>query len=250
LLDINMPGMDGYEVCRRLKASPATQNIPVIFISANTQEEDERLGLELGAVDYLTKPFRLPIVRARVRTHVALKQKTDALEKLSSLDGLTGIANRLRFDEHLDYEWRQGLRMLKPLSLIMVDIDFFKNYNDNYGHGSGDECLRKVAATLASFAQRPRDMVARYGGEEFVALLPETPFTDAQLLAERMRMGIELMNIPHAFSPVADRVTISMGLATASPTHRFRSKFLLEAADQALYQAKKETRNALRSINL
>ena len=141
LLDIVMPDMDGYEVCRRLKASKRTQNIPVIFITGKSEEADETMGLELGAVDYITKPFSLPIVKARVKTHMELKRHRDILENLSALDGLTGIPNRRRFDEFFEREWLRALREPALLSMIIIDIDFFKAFNDNYGHQAGDEVL-------------------------------------------------------------------------------------------------------------
>lgn len=141
LLDIMMPGMDGYEVCRRLKEDKVTEKIPVIFITSKNSEEDEAVGLELGAVDYFTKPFRIPIIKARIKNHLELKRKSDILASLSFTDGLTGVANRRRFDEAVEYEWKRAQRSSQPLSLILIDIDDFKLYNDNYGHLAGDECL-------------------------------------------------------------------------------------------------------------
>lgn len=250
LLDVNMPDMDGNEVCRQLKSEKVTKDIPVIFITTNTEEEDEKRGLELGAVDYITKPFRLPIVLARVRTHVELKLKSDALERLSHMDGLTQIANRMRFDDAFEREWRQGLRERKPMSLLMIDIDYFKNFNDHYGHGSGDECLRRVARCMVGFAQRPRDLVARYGGEEFVGLFPQTDLHGAERIGEAMRTSVEALAIPHAYSLVSPHVTISLGLASVTPSRDSPPSLLLESADQALYLAKRASRNTLRCIAL
>jgi len=190
LLDILMPEMDGYEVCRRLKATPSTRNIPIIFLTAKGDVADETLGLAIGAVDYIIKPVSIPIVQARVRTHVELKRRGDILETLSMRDGLTGIANRRRFDDTLERAWRQALRNASPISLIMADIDHFKAYNDTYGHMAGDECLRSVAHTLANCLNRPGDLAARYGGEEFAMVLEDTKLTGASHLAEEMRQAV------------------------------------------------------------
>jgi diguanylate cyclase (GGDEF)-like protein len=250
LLDIMMPEMDGYEVCRRLKAEHKTKNIPVIFITAMNQEEDETKGLEIGAVDYITKPFSMAIVKARVRTHLELKRHRDILENLSSLDGLTAILNRRRFDEVLQTEWRHCQREGSPLSLVMIDIDYFKNFNDKRGHQAGDDCLKRVAKTLADSVRRPMDIVARYGGEEFAAILPKTDRDGSIFVAEIMRNNIEALNISHPDSSVSDYVTISLGSATVVPDNRLSSDILVKAADDALFQAKREGRNCVRGIDL
>lgn len=164
LLDIMMPEMDGYEVCRKLKTDPLLRDIPVIFITAKSQQEDEATGLELGAVDYITKPFSPGIVRLRVRNHLELKRQRDLLGRLSFLDGLTGLPNRRGFDEFLSREWRRAVRNKSHISIVMIDIDKFKDYNDSYGHLAGDDCLKKVAAILENSLDRAADFVARYGG--------------------------------------------------------------------------------------
>jgi diguanylate cyclase (GGDEF)-like protein len=243
LLDVMMPDMDGYEVCRRLKQAPETQNVPVIFVTAKADAIDEEYGLNLGAVDYIAKPFHLPIVAARVRNHINLKIKTDLLESQAMLDGLTNIPNRRRFDETFESEWKRALRSGTPLSLIMADIDFFKRYNDNYGHGIGDDCLKKVAASLANSIDRPSDLVARYGGEEFVAILPDTDATGARAMAERFRSHVEQMKITHEFSEVSKFVTVSVGLACVIPTLEMAPEAVLMKADEMLYQAKESGRN-------
>lgn len=243
LLDVMMPEMDGYEVCRQMKQSPDTRNIPIIFVTAKTETADEELGLNLGAVDYIAKPFHLPIVSARVRNHINLKMKTDLLESQAMLDGLTNIPNRRRFDEIFEAEWRRSHRSGTPLSLIMTDIDFFKDFNDNYGHGVGDDCLKKVATTLAGSIERPSDLVARYGGEEFVALLPDTDAAGAHAIAERFRNQVESMHIPHAYSAASNYVTVSMGLATVTPDAEKSLVDFLRQADEMLYKAKETGRN-------
>jgi diguanylate cyclase (GGDEF)-like protein len=173
-----------------------------------------------------------------------LKIKTELLEKLSMQDGLTGIANRRYFDQRAEVEWKRALRSVLPLSLALIDIDHFKQYNDHYGHGAGDDCLRQVAQVLAGYAERPLDLIARYGGEEFVALLPETESDGALHLADRMRAAVEALSIPHACSSVGSVVTLSIGVAThGSDRVKTDLRHLQECADQALYCAKHRGRN-------
>ncbi len=249
LLDVMMPGMDGFDVCRRLKADMRTHNIPVIFATAKNSESDEELGLNLGAVDYITKPFVIPIAKARIRNHIRLKQQADLLESLSLLDALTDIPNRRRFDEALATEWARAKRDATPLSLIMIDIDHFKQYNDYYGHGAGDVCLQMVAAELAKGVVRPGDLVARYGGEEFVVILPETDQEAAGQIAERLRERIEKLSIAHIYPKASSIVTISAGVATQSETsENLSAQMLHEAADKALYMAKAGGRNRVCSF--
>lgn len=248
LLDIVMPGMDGYEVCKRLKADERTKNVPVIFITSKSDEKDEAKGLEFGAVDYITKPFSKPIVRARVKNHLIMKKQRDLLENLSNLDGLTGIPNRRSFDRLFNAEWRRAVRSTLPLSLILMDIDFFKKFNDTYGHTAGDDCLKRVAQALDSSLKRPSDFVARYGGEEFVALLPETDSEGAVTMADKIRNSIESLDIEHSSSTTASTVTISQGVATAIPTRKTNPILMIEAADKALYAAKEEGRNKAKKI--
>ncbi len=250
LLDIAMPGMDGYEVCDQLKASHATKDIPVIFITARNSTEDEARGLERGAVDYITKPFSLPIVMARIRNQLLLKIKTDMLEQLVSIDSLTEVSNRRRFDEVLDQEWRRSVRNELPLSVIMIDVDFFKSLNDTYGHAAGDICLKQIAAALKNTTRRSSDMVARYGGEEFSAILPNIAFADAMKLAEQMRQNVELQAIPHPKSALSPHVTVSLGVATTLPSMHVSPSQLLAQADEMLYQAKQEGRNRVQGVDL
>jgi len=245
LLDILMPDMDGYEVCRRLKANAGTSNIPVIFLTAKGDVADETMGLAIGAVDYIIKPVSIPIVLARVRTHVELKRRGDLLENLSMRDGLTGIANRRRFDDCLGRAWRQALRNATPLSVIMSDIDQFKAYNDTYGHLAGDECLRSVAATLAGTLKRPGDLAARYGGDEFAMVLEDTVLAGATHLAETMRLAVASLELVHRDSGVASMVTLTMGVASAVPRPGQDPAALLRLADYKLYEAKLAGRNRI-----
>lgn len=249
LLDIMMPGMDGYEVCTRIKANPATRDIPVIFVSARGEVEDETRGLEVGAIDFITKPISPPIVKARVRNHILLKRQADLLRQLSFLDGLTGIANRRRFDEVLAREWRRCGRSRAPLSAIMIDVDHFKAYNDLCGHHAGDTCLRAIARLLAEQIRRPADLVARYGGEEFVCLLPETDSGGAASVAESLRTAVEREGIAHPQSSVGPHVTVSLGHATLIPSTDEPPGRLLALADEFLYAAKKSGRNRAAGID-
>lgn len=245
LLDVEMPEMDGYEVCRRLKEDSRTSGIPVIFVTARHSVEDEELGLNLGAVDYISKPFQPAIIKARVKNQINLKVKTDLLEKLSMLDGLTNIPNRRYFDEHLQREWSRTSRDGLPLSLVMLDIDHFKAYNDNYGHGAGDECLRKVAMAISALMRRPGDLAARYGGEEFAAVLPSTDEQGALQVAQGMKDAVDALRLVHEYSPVSNFLTVSLGVGCTYPGPESNTEKLLKTADQALYQSKQEGRNRI-----
>ncbi|MBF0371215.1 MAG: diguanylate cyclase [Magnetococcales bacterium] len=243
LLDIMMPEMDGYEVCRQLKENPATKEIPIIFVTALTETEDETRGLEMGAVDYITKPFQPAIIRARIHNHLALKRKVDLLESMAFLDGLTEIPNRRFFDHAFEREWKGAVRESTSLSLMILDIDFFKKVNDTHGHAAGDECLKQVAASLAKVIQRPEDILVRMGGEEFGVLLPNTAGPAARRLAEQMRANVEATRIQPIFSEAVLQVTISIGVATIFPDKASNSKLLFETADAALYESKEGGRN-------
>lgn len=247
LLDIEMPGMSGFDVFSQLKSNQFTQNIPIIFVTGRDQAEDEVRGLEYGAVDYITKPFVWEIVCSRVKTQVELKRKTDLLESYVHVDGLTSIANRRRFDDFLFHEWNRAARSAKEISLIMMDVDFFKHYNDCYGHSQGDDCLIRVAACLQLVMKRAVDLVARYGGEEFVAVLPATDKQGALLVAERIRAAVESLNIAHEHSDVASCVTLSLGVACLLPSSGEDASTLINAADTALYKAKESGRNQVKS---
>lgn len=245
LLDVVMPGMNGYDVCARLKEDPRTAAIPVIFITARDDEADEAHGLSLGAIDYLAKPLRPAIVRVRVKNHIELKRSRDLLQRMTLLDPLTGIDNRRSFDDYLATEWARAAREAQTLSLLMIDVDHFKDFNDRYGHAVGDQALIRVAAALKATVQRPADLVARYGGEEFVCVLPNTDAEGAMQLAERLRAVVELLDFGQdAAAPV--RITISLGIASASPADGGTADDLAKAADAALYQAKADGRNCVR----
>ncbi len=243
LLDVTMPGLSGFEVCRMLKADDQLASIPVIFVTARDEMDDEAQGFEVGAVDYITKPVRPPIVRARVRNHIELKRHRDTLEELSTLDGLTGLFNRRLFDQILATEWSRSSRGNEPLSFILADIDCFKKFNDRYGHLVGDECLKQVARALAATPQRLCDVVCRYGGEEFCAILPATRLEGALKLAEAMRVAVLALEIPHEENASSGFVTVSIGVASIVPTQDQAPASLLQLADRLLYRAKAQGRN-------
>ncbi len=243
LLDVMMPDMDGLAVCRVLKAEADTRDIPIIFVTAQSSPDDETMALETGGVDFITKPVNPLVVRARVRTHLMLKTQSDYLRSLVFLDGLTGVANRRRFDEALAIEWRQSLRRGQPLGLLMIDIDFFKRYNDHYGHQAGDVCLQTVAQTLLTQMHRPHDLVARYGGEEFVCLMPECQVSDALAKAEALRKAVQDRQLPHIGSSVQPWVTLSVGVAVIQASADSSPEALIRQADEGLYSAKAKGRN-------
>ena len=243
LLDVLMPEMDGMAVIRALKRDDATRHIPVIFITALDSAADEELGLDLGAVDYIAKPFHPPIARVRVRNHLQIVHQRRLLEQIAALDGLTGIPNRRRFDEALAQEWSRCQRSGLPLSLIVADVDQFKQYNDTLGHAAGDRVLQEVATALRQAARRPGDLAARYGGEEFVLLLPETDAPQAQQLADELLQRMAARKLPHPAASGPPCVTLSLGGITTIPASNEVAPDFFERADAALYQAKAQGRN-------
>jgi diguanylate cyclase (GGDEF)-like protein len=250
LLDVVMPGLDGFEVCRRLKADSATSHIPVIFVTAHTDPAQETRGLNLGAVDFIAKPVNPDVVRARVKTHLTLKLQSDLLRQLVFLDGLTGVYNRRYFDQQISTEWARAARNDTPLSLILLDVDFFKVFNDSYGHQAGDDALRAVAATLKTCLRRPADLVARYGGEEFACILPETSYQDALTVANELERQVRTLTIAHQSSEVAPVITISLGLGTRTGSTHNNVEDLISLADKQLYLAKHSGRGRVCSAVL
>ena len=240
LLDVVMPDMDALEVCRRLKANEATKRIPVILVSAPGQTEDQTQGFEAGAVDYIPKPISPAIVRARVRTHLELKAARDLLERLATQDALTGIANRRRFDEVVEEEWRRSLRGSHLLTIALADIDHFKSFNDQHGHGGGDTCLRLVAGALQRLCRRPGELVARYGGEEFAFLLPEVDADGARQFVARVLNAVANLEIPGLEK--AGGLSVSVGAVTLIPSPLNSLEGAIRAAAEGLHQAKKAGR--------
>ena len=271
LLDINMPEMNGYQVCQALKNDPDLYNIPILFISALDEIFDKLKAFQAGGVDYITKPFQIEEVVARIEAHLTIKRQQQVLkieiikrkqaeielqkindqlqevnhklELLLNLDGLTQIANRRRFNDSLLFNWQHHQREQKSLALIIIDIDYFKLYNDSYGHQGGDDCLIQVAQAIAKVPQRIVDLVARYGGEEFAVILPNTSIEGALIIAESIKQAIAELAIPHQNSLVSDRITLSLGVASLIPTNEQGLETLIIHADTALYTAKKRGRN-------
>ena len=243
LLDIEMPDMNGYDVCKRIKNNETIKNIPIIFITGRTSQEDEEYGLNLGAIDYITKPFNKAIVKLRIKNYLDLKIKNDMLEKLSMYDGLTNIRNRRFFDETFEKTFSEIKRDKKSLAVLMIDIDFFKLYNDNYGHGQGDETLRKVAKALEKTIKRASDFVARYGGEEFVILLKDINKNGVEAVANNLLNAVRELKITHEFSKIENYVTVSIGVSYYNSSSDITKLELLLKADETLYSVKNSGRN-------
>jgi diguanylate cyclase (GGDEF)-like protein len=245
LLDISMPGMDGFEVCHHLKSDNTTKNIPIIFLTARIEPDDIVKGFDYGAADYVTKPFNSRVLLARVRTHLALRQQDKRLRELATKDGLTGIANRRYFDEFLELEWRRSLRQQQPLAVIMLDIDYFKPYNDTYGHLQGDETLKKIAQILDEKISRSSDLCARFGGEEFAIVLGNTNSQQAYAIAKELCQEIQAAGIPHQSSRVKNCpvITASLGMACMIPQQQQKWHEIIDQADKNLYLAKERGRN-------
>lgn len=259
LLDAEMPGKSGFEVCELVLAQPGLAELPVIFVTSHSGAEFEESGFAVGAVDFIAKPINPRMVQARVKTHLRLKIASELLKFQATTDALTQLRNRRAFDEALRVEWARALRAQQPLALLMIDVDHFKRFNDHYGHGAGDDCLRQVAEVLRSNLFRPADQAARYGGEEFALLLPSTDLAGGQAVAEKVLAAMENAKLPHADSPVAPHVTLSIGVSALDENSAAwrkgaaESRFsvldsvvpadLVHAADLALYAAKRAGRS-------
>jgi diguanylate cyclase (GGDEF)-like protein len=256
LLDSEMPGMSGFDICQTLKSDPALSDVPIIFVTSHSEPAFEVAGFGLGAADFIAKPVSAPLLLARVETQLRVKNMSDELRRIATVDILTGVANRRRFDDALEQEWRRSRRSMEPLALLMIDVDHFKLFNDRYGHPAGDGCLRSVAQALNGTSLRPADLVARYGGEEFAVLLPQTPRGGAEHVAHSILEAVAALAIAHQTSPTAPCVTVSVGIGCfddhsacwwpSSAESRLTSDpgafpcpvDLVKAADIALYSAK------------
>jgi diguanylate cyclase (GGDEF)-like protein len=243
LLDIILPGINGFEVLKTLKGAPETRSIPVIIITGLDNDIDEERGLLLGAVDYISKPFKNHIVIARVKTHIQIVQHIKMIERLGLIDPLTNIPNRRCFDERLAIEWRRVTRDKQPVSFMMMDVDKFKTYNDTYGHPQGDTLLTTIAKIFNSAARRPGDLAARLGGEEFGVLLPGTGLEGALEVAEEIRSHVEAARIPTADGKIITQITISIGVAVRDPSSDITTEAFIAWADENLYKAKETGRN-------
>ena len=243
LLDIVMPVMDGFEVLEKLKKIPETHSIPVIFITSLNDPENEEKGLILGAADYIYKPFSARVVKARVKNHMDLFLMRRTIEDLVLFDPLTKIHNRRSLELRSDVEWARAMREQTLLSVAIMDIDNFKNYNDYYGHLEGDKAIQSVANKISGSLHRKTDLAARYGGEEFFVMLPNTPSADGEKVLQAVRTGVEDLAIPHEYSSVAPVITISVGGASTIPKIDSNFRDLIDAADKMLYKAKREGKN-------
>ncbi len=243
LLDIIMPHLSGYQICQQLKANALTANIPVMFITGQAGMDAELKGLEVGAIDYVTKPINPRVVRMRIRNLIALKNTHDSLLQIAVTDGLTDLSNRRYFDEVLQIETNHLARLQQPLSLILLDVDHFKKFNDQYGHVQGDYCLQQIAQVIKNCLPRDIDIAARYGGEEFACILPNMAQDSARTVAEGIRNAVEMLHIPHQASETTDHVTISLGGVTVFCTATTLPNAILKSADAQLYHAKRKGRN-------
>ncbi|MDE7262097.1 MAG: diguanylate cyclase [Oscillospiraceae bacterium] len=242
LLDVVMPGMDGFMLLKKLQEEVFTRHLPVILITSLADTENEQRGLTLGAVDYIAKPFRPIIVKARVNTHIKLYQYRKQVEYQSMTDQLTGVANRRRHDRYSAVKWQEAIRLQVPFSICMFDIDKFKVYNDTFGHPAGDKVITAVAQTASSFLRRSTDFFARYGGEEFAAFILGGKAADAFEHLKKVRQAVEDLHIPHA-QEVGPWVTVSIGGITVVPQRGQAYDTYLKIADTMLYDAKRFGRN-------
>jgi len=243
LLDIMMPKMNGLELCHILKNQPSTQNIPIIFVTTLHSAKEETACWEAGAVDFVTKPVNIITLRNRVNVHLTLKFQNEYLRQLALIDGLTRIANRRAFDKRIDIEFHRAQRTKTNLGVIIIDVDFFKYYNDTYGHQEGDKCLCKIASVLHSGLSRATDLVARYGGEEFICLILDADLKTVLLIAEKLRKAVLHLKIKNPKSTIAPIVTISLGVAIYPDTPCKVYNDLIKVADNNLYKAKSKGRN-------
>lgn len=268
LLDLQMPGMSGLRVCAALKADPALADVPVIIVTSHGGAELEAILFEMGAVDFIAKPFDAPLVRARVKTQLRAKRTTDELRRTAIIDVQTGVANRRRFDESLEQEWRRAVQSGSPLALLMIDVDHFKPFNDRYGVAAGDACLRSLAQALARASPRPADLVARYGSDVFVVLLPQTPRDGAEHVAHGALATVAALHIAHESSLTAPDLTVSVGVscyddasecwvppsADSGPGDELRARCsavdLVRAAAKALISAKSAGRGQARLLDI
>lgn len=238
LLDVMMPDIDGYEVARQLKLNDTTAHIPIIFIAAPHEVEDEALGLEAGGVDYITKPVRPSIVQARVRNHLELQKQRDAISRLDTIDVVTGMPNAKGAAMALDQEWKRAARNGKDLSLIILDIDDFKEYSNQHGSRTADECLRDVASAIRHGIRRAGDVVASHSGGRFVCILPRTERDGAAQVADRIRRAMGSLPLPVKGSDALSSVTVSIGICSCIPRSGASADELFEAAEAMVTRAK------------
>uniref|UniRef100_UPI0006D153D3 diguanylate cyclase n=1 Tax=Clostridium sp. NkU-1 TaxID=1095009 RepID=UPI0006D153D3 len=246
LLDIILPDANGFDVLKELKETQSTQNVPIIVITGLDNDQDEEKALCLGAVDYIRKPFNKVLLNARVKIHIKIVEQLLTIEKLGFYDGLTGLANRRKFDYHMGYEWQRALRKKTTIGLLMMDLDNFKNYNDTYGHRQGDIMLKAVAGVLNKILNRATDLPCRWGGEEFAVLISETSLEKVLLIAEKIRSGIEALEVPRSNSDEITRITASISAICTIHINGNNWKVSLKALTVSCIKLKKEGRNRVR----
>lgn len=264
LQDLVMPGVDGLQLVHEYRTHPATRDIPIIVLSTKEDPKVKSAAFAAGANDYLVKlPDAIELI-ARVRYHsrsyLTLLQRDEAyralresqqrlldtnlvLQQMMNSDGLTGLSNRRHFDEYLSMEWLRAQREQAQISLLLIDIDYFKGYNDDLGHLEGDDLLRLVANILRDNCSRPADMTARYGGDEFVVILPGTPAAGAKMVAEKIREAVQSKHLSHNYPVRGSFVSLSVGGATLTPKTGEPCQLLIQLADQGLYCSKNQGRN-------
>ncbi len=238
LLDVTMPRLSGYDICRQLKTNPMTRDITIIFITGMSEVGDEEKGLNLGAVDYVTKPFSASVLKARVRNHLDLQSKTKQLKLLARVDRITNVYNRSHFEAMLAEEWNRCVRYARPVSLLLIGVDHFKSFNKAYGQARGDVCLKAIAETLHSGLRRAADRMARFDGDVFVVLLPESDAADALVVAEHLRSRVERRAIAHHHGSEHQAVTVSVGCCTMMPERDHTATGLVTIARDSLRRAK------------
>jgi diguanylate cyclase (GGDEF)-like protein len=243
VLDLKLRGLDGFDVCRRLKAEPRTASIPVLFLTNINDRVDEAPGFEVGAADYLWLPIKASLVRARVRAQVELKELREQLEQLTLVDPITGVANRARFDTALETEWRRMARAGRWLSIAVVDVDYLKRIIERQGQPAGDERLKTIAGSLARSARRAGDLVARFSAEEFAIILPEI---EPQMMQGMMRVIMTGVVADAARADAGQRidpVTVSIGAVSVVPGREKTIAGALAGADRSLGEARRAGRD-------
>lgn len=254
IINTQTSDISGFDTCAKLKQHPICSDIPIIFVGSDLCSKRIVLGLQLGAIDAITAPLDMPVVAAKINNHMQLAAKLNALALISCTDGLTGVPNRLQLDTTLNRAWHAAIRSRHPLSLLMIDIDFFKRFNDSFGHVAGDECLKQVAQTIQKALHRDGDVMGRYGGEEFAVVLPFTESQGATVIAQQILADIEGLDIDNPGAKTSKKVTVSIGVATLDPTLQMdythaKPEDLINRADKTLYRAKKQGRNRVVAEN-
>lgn len=257
IMDVEMPGLDGFETTSLMREALGERWVPIIYSTSHDSDDKVLAGIEAGGDDYLVKPISKNLLNAKLMSmqrisemHKQMTRLNEELAALSQFDGLTRLLNRRAFVEKAEQCLHDVRRFSKNCAMLMMDVDYFKPYNDNYGHLQGDECLKQIAQVLRESVNRHSDLVGRYGGEEFVVLLPDTDLAGANMVAERIISNVDARQIPHQYSSVADHITLSIGIDLVGPDNRCSLEALFAAADKHLYQAKENGRHQAYSRSL